>query len=115
MSIAYVDPYGELGLTRTATADEIKRVYFALVRAHPPEREPDTFKRVRAAYEQLRDPERRLEADMKLLQEWPAPSRTRRAPKLDLTLHDEDVLEAARSASDLERRDWRDHMAEIDL
>ncbi len=115
MSKPYVDPYSELGIARTATPAEIKQAYFALVRAYPPEREPQTFKRIRAAYEQLRDAERRLETDMLLLHEWPASTRKRRVPKLDLTLHREDVLDAARSATDLERRDWREHFAKVEL
>lgn len=110
----YTDPYRELGVERTATAAEIKHAYFALVRAHPPERDAQMFKRIRAAYEQLRDPERRMETDMLLFEEWPAPTRKRRAPKLDLMLHHEDVLAAARSATDLERGDWHDHFARLE-
>ena len=115
MSTPYVDPYAELGLARTATAAEIKQAYFALVRTYPPEREPQMFKRIRAAYEQVRDAERRLETDMRLLESWPATGRKRRIPKLDLTLHREDVLAAARAATDLERRDWREPLVPVEL
>ncbi len=115
MSQPYVDPYAVLGLSCAATAAEIKQAYFALVRAHPPEREPDTFKRIRGAYERLRDPERRAETDMLLLQDWPAPTRNRRQPRPDLTLHREDVLAAARALTDLERRDWREHLVKVRL
>ncbi len=111
----YVDPYAVLGLTRAATAAEIKQAYFALVRAHPPERDPETFKRIRAAYERLRDPERRAEVDMLLLDVWPEPARKRRAPKLDLTLHRDDVIEAARALTDLVRSDWREHFGKVKL
>ena len=111
----YVDPYAVLGLTRAATAAEIKQAYFALVRTHPPEREPETFKRIRAAYERLRDPERRVETDMLLLDAWPEPARKRRPPKLDLTLHREDVIEAARALTDLARTDWREHFGKVKL
>ncbi len=115
MATPYVDPYAVLGLERTATPDEIKRAYFALVRAHPPEREPETFKRVRAAYERVRDPERRVEADLLLLVPWPEPSRKRRAPRPDLTLHHEDVLAAAWALGDLDRTDWREHFGKVSL
>ena len=107
MPPAYADPYVVLGLVRTASAAEIKQAYFALVRTYPPEREAEMFKRVRAAYERLRDPEQRIETDMLLLEQWPAASRTRRASKLDLTLHGPDVIAAARSLTDLGRSDWR--------
>jgi curved DNA-binding protein CbpA len=115
MATPYVDPYAVLGVRHSATPAEIKQAYFAQVRAHPPEREPATFKRIRAAYERLRDPERRTETDMLLLRTWPAPARPRRAPQLDLALHGEDVLAAARALSDLERRDWREHFAKVQL
>lgn len=111
----YDDPYETLELAREATADEVKRAYFALVRAHPPEREPELFKRVRAAYERLRDPEKRAETDMLLLQPWPAPTRKRRAPRLDPALHREDVIAALRALSDLARDDWRDDQRPVTL
>src|SRR5262245_43274684 len=103
MAERYVDPYDVLGVERTAGETAIKDAYCALVRAHPPERDPATFKRVRAAYERLRDPEKRIESDMLLLEPWPAPSRRRRVPRLDLTVHPDDVLAAARALTDLER------------
>lgn len=111
----YSDPYGILGLSRTATAAEIKRAYFTLVRAHPPERDPAMFKRIRAAYERLREPEKRIETDMLLIWEWPETTRKRRPPKLDLTLHREDILTAARAFTDLERSDWRQHHMHVKL
>lgn len=108
MARTYVDPYAVLEVPRTATAAEIKVAYFALVRAYPPEREPQKFKEVRAAYEALRDPKQRVEADMLLLEEWPASGKARRQPKLDLSLHSEDVVAAARALTDLGRTDWRE-------
>jgi preprotein translocase subunit SecA len=51
--------YEILGVTGAATAPEIKRAYFATVRKYPPERFPEEFKRVKAAYDTLADPETR--------------------------------------------------------
>ena len=115
MAQPYTDPYTTLRIPRTASAAEVKAAYFALVREHPPERDPQTFKQVRAAYERVRDPDRRLETDMLLLQPWPASGRKRRVPKLDLRVHPEDVLAAARALTDLERTDWREHYGKVVL
>lgn len=112
---AYVDPYNVLGLEPTATSAEIKRAYFALVREYPPESQPEAFKRIRAAYEKLRDPQKRLETDMLLLNKVPKPNPRRRLPKLDVSLTREDMLFVARSLSDLERKDWRDQFKKINL
>jgi len=114
MAQPYTDPYAVLGVTRAATPDAIKAAYFARVRAHPPEREPEAFKQIRAAYERLRDPERRAETDLLLLEPWPVPRR-RRPPALDLALHREDVLDAARALTDLGRTEWREHFAKVTL
>src|SRR6478736_1556213 len=38
----------------TLSADALKRAYLKKVRAHPPERDPEGFRRVREAYEFLR-------------------------------------------------------------
>ena len=115
MARPYRNPYTVLGLERSASAEEIRQAYFALVRTHPPERDPDTFKQIRAAYERLRDPERRLEADMLLLRPWPVPDRPRRAPRLDTAVHREDVLAAARALTDLARQDWQEHFHKVRL
>ena len=118
-----VDPYAVLGVDPAATLDEVKTAYFALVRAHPPERDPEAFKRIRAAYEQLRDPVKRLETDMLRLQVWPEPSlkeifdnaeidpaRTR-----SVSIDPADVIRAARAMSDLGRHDFREDYREVNV
>jgi len=115
MDEPYSDPYAVLGLTRDATADQVKQSYFTLVRSHPPERDAAAFKRIRGAYERLRDVERRAETDMLLLVTWSGSGRTRRTPALDLTLHREDVLDIARALSDLSRTTWPEHLAKVTL
>jgi len=63
------DPYETLGLTKTATADEIKKAYRKLVRSSHPDLNPDDagaearFKAVSAAYDLLKDPETRAKFD----------------------------------------------------
>jgi curved DNA-binding protein CbpA len=109
------NPYTVLGLEPGADADAIKQAYFTLVRAHPPEREPETFKRFRAAYEKLRDPRQRAELDMLLPAAWSPPARQRRAIALDLRLHVEDVLAAAESLTDLDRTEWREYHRKVRL
>src|SRR5437879_11746707 len=67
------NPYKVLGISREAGEAEIKRAYFSLVRAHPPERDPEGFKRIRAAYEQLKAGKDRAETDLFLIDE-PSPA-----------------------------------------
>ena len=74
-----VDPYRVLGIERQASEAEIKRAYFQLVRQFPPEREPEKFQEIRAAYEALRDPHNRVTLDLFLIQP-PAPLPKRRSP-----------------------------------
>jgi curved DNA-binding protein CbpA len=54
------DPYEVLGLTTTASETEIRQRYLELVRSFPPDREPERFSEVHAAYEALRDPALRV-------------------------------------------------------
>jgi curved DNA-binding protein CbpA len=55
--------YEILGIAKTADDAEIKRAYFTLVRKYQPDRFPEKFKEIRAAYETLGDREKRAEYD----------------------------------------------------
>jgi DnaJ-class molecular chaperone len=63
------DPYEALGLTKAATADDIKKAYRKLVRESHPDLHPDDagaearFKAISAAYDILKDPETRARFD----------------------------------------------------
>ena len=50
-----------LGLSPSASEDEIRRCWLELARAHPPGRDPERFQRIAAAYEALQDPRSRVE------------------------------------------------------
>ena len=58
--------YTLLGIDNTAANEDIKRAYFRMVRKHTPENDPETFKRIRNAYETLSDAKSRAEYDMRL-------------------------------------------------
>lgn len=55
--------YDTLGIARNATAAEIKRAYFKLVRVHSPENDPDGFRRISEAYTVLSNTEARKAYD----------------------------------------------------
>lgn len=63
------DPYEALGLTKAATADEIKKAHRKLVRSSHPDLHPDDpgaedrFKAISGAYDLLKDPETRARFD----------------------------------------------------
>lgn len=63
------DPYAALGLSKDATADEIKKAYRKIARANHPDLNPDDasaearFKDAGSAYDLLKDPEQRRRFD----------------------------------------------------
>jgi curved DNA-binding protein CbpA len=61
-----------LGVTESASDEEIRAAYLKRVKEHPPDRSPEEFERIRDAYETLRDPRRRMR-DMLLAADPSAP------------------------------------------
>src|SRR5512134_2411248 len=65
MATATRDLYADLGVKRTASADEIKKAYRKLARKHHPDVNPgnreseEKFKQISFAYDALSDPEKR--------------------------------------------------------
>jgi len=109
-NLTATDPYAVLGLMRGASAHEIKRAYFDLVRQYPPEEKPDAFKVIRTAYEKLRSAEARAETDLFLFQPPDPWAPRKRRAKLDLDLRPEAIDLLLQQFSDLAHRDFRrDH------
>ncbi len=88
------DPYVVLGVERTSDEAAIKRAYFRLVREYPPEREPEKFQELRAAYDQVKTAEARSQTDLFLLQP-PPPLPRRRKLAYDLDVDPADIIELA--------------------
>jgi curved DNA-binding protein CbpA len=105
------DPYAVLVLSRQASEADIKRAYFQLVRQFPPERQPEKFRAIRTAYEQLRDPEQRARMDLFLVQP-PPPLPKQRRPSYDLSVHVDHLLTLA---MELVRTPMQDDFGEIAL
>ena len=53
-------PYRVLGVDLSADDETIRAAYLAAIRESPPERDRERFESVRAAYETIADPRRRI-------------------------------------------------------
>lgn len=58
------DSHAVLNLPPNASVEEVRARYLQLVRENPPERAPERFAEIRAAYDDLRDPARQLSAQL---------------------------------------------------
>jgi DnaJ-class molecular chaperone len=58
------DPFAVLGINESADDAAIKQRYLTMVRAFPPDREPDRFQEIRRAYEAIRTKRGRLEVQL---------------------------------------------------
>lgn len=56
MSKSTADYYKTLGLPVTASPEEIRNAYLALVRLHPPDADADKFREIYTAYQTLSEP-----------------------------------------------------------
>ena len=50
-----MSPYSLLNISPESTDEEIRQAYLEQVKAHPPEREPQRFERIRRAHEKVKD------------------------------------------------------------
>ncbi len=53
------DPREILGISPTATEEDVRAAYLLKVKQYPPDQSPEQFERIRDAYDALRDPRRR--------------------------------------------------------
>jgi curved DNA-binding protein CbpA len=53
-------PFDILGVADEATDEEIKKAYLQKVRQYPPERSPEQFQNIRAAFEAIKTQQQRL-------------------------------------------------------
>jgi DnaJ domain len=56
MNVTFSNAHQVLDVKPGATADELRKAYLNLVRQHPPDRDPDKFRDIHAAYQMLNDP-----------------------------------------------------------
>ena len=63
------NPYKTLEVSRNANQGEIKKAYFKLIKKFPPEKEPERFKIIRAAYDSLKTASKKAETDVFILKE----------------------------------------------
>jgi len=61
------NPYEILGIKSDASPGEIKKAYFRLVKKYTPEKEPEKFRTIRLAYEQLKSHASRAKTDFFVL------------------------------------------------
>ena len=114
-----LNPYNVLGVPPDATEAEIKKAYFQLIREHPPEHDPEQFKRVRQAYEQLRSADVRSKTDVHTFTDpfgafdWDA---VKGRLQLDLKMELDPLLFNLESGlSDLDRTDFTGDFTDIPL
>ena len=48
-----------MGISPTATEEDVRAAYLLKVKQYPPDQSPEQFERIRDAYDALRDPRRR--------------------------------------------------------
>jgi len=107
-------PYETLEVLETATFEEIRKAYVAKVRFHPPERDPEGFKKIQKAYSVLKDAVRRKTLELSLFRKELAAS-----PAVDVTmdvraLFRDQVFQVLLASSDLYLKDFSRFFAPMD-
>ena len=64
MKNSMMNPFDVLSVDEGASDADVKQAYFQMVRQFTPEKHAERFKQIREAYDLLKDPSRRLEAEV---------------------------------------------------
>ena len=111
-----LNPYQILEIPKDAAQEEIKNAYFRLIKKYPPEKDPEKFKTIRAAYESLKTVAKKAETDVFIFREpeqaFEFPEEMK--PFADIHIGAEDFLEILTDLySDLNRADFEDDYTEV--
>ena len=109
-----MNPFDVLGVDETASDAEVKKAYFKMVRQFTPEKHAEQFKHIREAYDLLKDPSRRLEAEVFSFTR-PTSGPTLETTELPPLTLDSTIFLAwvRRTLTDLERTDFTSDFNEI--
>ncbi len=104
------DAYQALGVPSDANDDTIRTAYFRMARAHPPDKEPRVFERIRRAYQTLSNHESRQDYDAMrrfggeiretLVQAWLATAEGRNEDAVEAYKHVLDLAPGLNAARD---------------
>ena len=109
-----MNPFDVLSVDEDASDADVKKAYFQMVRQFTPEKHAERFKQIREAYDLLKDPSQRLEAEVfSFMKPSSAPdSEDIELPPIQLN---SDVFLAwvKQNLTDLERKDFTSDFNEV--
>ncbi len=109
-----MNPFEILGIDETASDEDVKKAYFQSVRQFTPEKHAEQFKQIREAYDLLKDPSRRLEAEVFSFINPTVETVTEATELPAIELAGDDLLEWMRyHLTDLERTDFTDDFNDV--
>jgi curved DNA-binding protein CbpA len=108
------NPFDVLGIDETASSAEVKKAYFQMVRQFTPEKHAEQFKQIREAYDLLKDPSLRLEAEVFSPINPPSPSVSENVELPPIKLDGDALLWwMKQTLTDLERTDFTSDFNEV--
>jgi curved DNA-binding protein CbpA len=113
---ALSNPHRTLGVSHDAGQEEIRAAYLKLLRAHPPEKEPEKFKEIRTAYERLKDERERIRTAV-LQMDLTDPGPVIPFPEIEGSppcFSPDDILAVLASAGEFGRRDFPEDLTSLD-
>lgn len=108
------NPYIVLGVDKNASVEDIKKAYFRLIRIHTPEKDPEGFKRIRLAYEAIRDIDERSKTDLFMFNDPYGEFNIQKPTEYNFQEGINLVKIAINSLSDLGRSDFSNDFSDIE-